>query len=327
MGLESGSAADDLDKFGGDGGLSCAVEAESEFFDEFASVFGGGIHRAHASAHLSSEGFTQRSEDLGVDVKREQVAQEFIAAGFVEIVVCERFKISVFGVRDDRKELFVHRLLADDGLELVIDDHEAIVLVVEVILDQGSGDLVGIFGIEGIECATKVSAEFVGTSAEILLGFASSEDQFEAIKLALVFGDITFGGFDQVGVKATTQAAIGADHEESDAHCGAGQQKGMGLVFDRGSKAADCLKKLEGVGPSLHEGLLGAAQLGCGHHLHGFGDLLGIFDGGDPFADFFEIGHDRLPALRGAKSREDGSLHRFGGWSKVPISWFRGYAL
>ncbi len=322
MGLESGSPADDLDKFGGDRGLSGAVEFEREFFDEFASVFGGRIHRAHPSAHLSGEGFTQRTEDLGVDVKWQQVAQEFIAAWLVEVVVCERFKISVFGVRDDRKELFVHRFLADDGLELVIDDHEAIVFVVEVILNQGARDLVGIFGVEGIECAAKIRTEFVGTSAEILLGFASSEDQFEAIELALVFGDVAFGGFDQVGVKTTTQAPISADHEKADALCGAGQQKGMGLVFDRGSKAADRLKKLEGVGPSLHEGLLGAAQLGCGHHLHGFGDLLGIFDGGDPFADFFEIGHDRLPALRGAKSRGDGSLHRFGGSPKSRLVGF-----
>jgi hypothetical protein len=55
--------------------------------------------------------------------------------------------------------------------------------------------------------------------------------------------------------------------------------------------------------------------------------LLGIFDGGDPFADFFEIGHDRLPALRGSKepsTRLFASIWRI---SKVPFSWFRGCAL
>ncbi len=68
--LERSGATDDLDEFGGDGRLSGAVEAECKLFDEFASVFGGGIHGAHACAHFSGKGFTQCAEDLGVDVER-----------------------------------------------------------------------------------------------------------------------------------------------------------------------------------------------------------------------------------------------------------------
>jgi hypothetical protein len=40
----------------------------------------------------------------------------------------------------------------------------------------------------------------------------------------------------------------------------------------------------DGVGPSRQSGLLGFAHLGRRHHLHGFGDLGGVFDRPDPAA-------------------------------------------
>jgi hypothetical protein len=45
----------------------------------------------------------------------------------------------------------------------------------------------------------------------------------------------------------------------------------------------------------LDDGVLGAAELGCGDHFHGLGDLLGILDGFYAIANLFELSCHGVP--------------------------------
>ena len=53
-----------------------------------------------------------------------------------------------------------------------------------------------------------------------------------------------------------------------------------------------------GIGAGRHGLLLGAPQLGRGHHLHGLGDLLRRLDASDPEPEGFETGHRSRRPLR-----------------------------
>ena len=104
-------------------------------------------------------------------------------------------------------------------------------------------------------------------------------------------------------VEAAAQAAVGGgDDQQMDlVGAGAGQQPGPGAALEAGAQRRHDVVHGLGIGAGRHGLLLGAPQLGRGHHLHGLGDLLRRLDASDPEPEGFETGHrkpgDRLGEL------------------------------
>src|SRR5262245_37322778 len=95
----------------------------------------------------------------------------------------------------------------------------------------------------------------------------------------------------QIAVETAAQTAIGADDDEADGFRFAFLHErmleiriGLAQVTDH---RADALR----IRTRRFHALLCLAHLARRHHLHGFGDLLSIFDTRDLNANFFSAGH------------------------------------
>ncbi len=61
-------------------------------------------------------------------------------------------------------------------------------------------------------------------------------------------------------------------------HFGGLLEEGMDFRFDPAGQIAQHHCEGLGIGPEIFHALLGAPQFSGGHHVHGLGDLLGLFD-------------------------------------------------
>jgi hypothetical protein len=77
--------------------------------------------------------------------------------------------------------------------------------------------------------------------------------------------------------------------------CRRGPSQRMPGVLGAADQVAQQLGHLVGVRPRRQDTLLGAAQLGGSHQLHGARDLLRRLDGADPPLDVAERRHARRP--------------------------------
>ncbi len=126
---------------------------------------------------------------------------------------------------------------------------------------------------------------------------------------------LTKGHADDRGVERAAKATVaGADHQQVDLlRAGAGQQlRSAGAADHVAREISQHASHLLSEGPARFSGHLGAAQLGCGDHLHGLGDLLRRLHRGDAVPQVLQARHRvrSRSVPRGLSSR--GS--RGGGW-------------
>src|ERR1700675_1173354 len=79
-------AADNFDDLLGDRRLAHFVHVQGKGFDHFAGVLGGGFHGGHARGVVGSGRFQHGAEYLGLDIAREQVAEDLLLGLLVEVV-------------------------------------------------------------------------------------------------------------------------------------------------------------------------------------------------------------------------------------------------
>jgi len=111
---------------------------------------------------------------------------------------------------------------------------------------------------------------------------ATHTGQGDADALRLLFSHELNPGVNQIYVEAATQPAVGGhQHQGHFFHDGGALEKGVDFRIHTPGEIAQHVGKGLGIGTeALHAGL-GPPQFGRGHHVHGLGDLLGLFDRGD----------------------------------------------
>jgi hypothetical protein len=98
-------------------------------------------------------------------------------------------------------------------------------------------------------------------------------------------------GADDVRVEPAAQPLVGGDHHHQDAVVAVVLEQRVRLGVARVARAVQDLHHLPRVRTRREHGLLRAAELGRGDHLHGLRDLLRVLDAADPASDVDECGH------------------------------------
>ena len=94
-----------------------------------------------------------------------------------------------------------------------------------------------------------------------------------------------------VGVHATAQTFVGRDDDKTGGLGVVGLHERVRVLRIRTAQVAGDLAHLFCVRAGRAHALLRLAHFGCGHHFHGFGDLLGVFHRFDLAAYFLTCCH------------------------------------
>ena len=95
----------------------------------------------------------------------------------------------------------------------------------------------------------------------------------------LFFPDELHRGVDQVDVEGAAQTAVsGHQHQPHPFHLGGLGEEGMDLRLHPAGHITQHHGKGLGIRPKPFHALLGASQFSGGDHVHGLGNLLGLFD-------------------------------------------------
>ena len=190
-------------------------------------------------------------------------------------------------------ELEGGRLLGDDRLELGEIDRTDVELagvehgedLARDILGMGEGQLLDAFEVDAID---DLLAE---VAPQVIVALATNAHDLDGLAVPGQALDVGSREARDAGVEAAAQAALGG-HDNEQMHlilAGADQQWGGALpagdtCIDVGQHARHAL----GIGTRGGGSLLRAAQLGGGHHLHGFCDLPRRLHRGDAVAHVFQ---------------------------------------
>src|SRR6266568_4133186 len=278
---------DDLDDLLGDRGLPDLVHVEGQAVDHVARIVRGRVHGGHPRGVLRGRRFEQRVPDVGLHVLGEDPREDGPGARLVEVVE-PRLLLTDLPPLHGQQALHRHPLL-DHALELVVDQVDLVEVPLDEVVHDAPGDPLGVGVAQGLEDAHLLPAHPELAPAEIVAPLAAEEGQAQV--LSLVLAQEARRGADDVGVETPAEPLVRGDHEEHDALAPAVQEEGVGARIGAGSQIPQHLEHLPGVGPGREHGLLGAAQLGRGDHLHGLRDLLRALDAADPPADVDEGGH------------------------------------
>jgi hypothetical protein len=346
---DSGSASegvgtgDDLEDLPGDLGLALSVVGDGEVLAELDGVVGGAAHGAHPGGELAGERLLQGTEDLAVEVEREQRVQDLHG-------VLLELHHGGEGLRLDLHLLALHGelpLLGGEAEELVLRGVHADAVDVadlalgrhgEQRLDDGVGahqrhelgveqlHLVHLLGDEervdevadglrvldgGHAAHLQIALQRdVGAALEVGVALLPHADDgvLEAQLLELI--DAGFRLLEHVVVEAPAEAALAGQDHEGHLLDGAGAGEGQVDVLR--------LDLLVHVVEHLHQrlrerargddGLLRAPDLGGGHQLHGLRDFLRVPDGVDAGAELTEgTPHQETRARGGAPTGGGGA--------------------
>src|SRR3954466_6831201 len=129
----------------GDLGLAGAVHGEGQVVDQVAGVLRRVPHRRHLGAVLGGGRLEQRAVELRLDVDGEQPLEDLLGLGLEDEVAPEGVLVSLLlGCLEQRpregEQLLLRLLLRQRGLEAVVDDEDAVDLLLRVQLDHLVGD-------------------------------------------------------------------------------------------------------------------------------------------------------------------------------------------
>ena len=153
------------------------------------------------------------------------------------------------------------------------------------VLGIGEAQLLHSLEIDAVDdLAAEVAAQRVG---------ALAADHQDLDRLAVADQPLRIGAREpgDVGVEAAAQAALGRHHDEQVDLVLAGadqQRRGAVLVGHARVEVGQHAVHALGIGTGGGRGLLRAAQLGGGHHLHRLGDLARRLHRGDAVAHVFQ---------------------------------------
>ena len=104
-----------------------------------------------------------------------------------------------------------------------------------------------------------------------------------------------------VRIKSTAQPAVRRQHHQQRLAAPARRQQRVRTRLTRASRCSTHIRHAVRIGPRRHHAVLSPLQLCRRHHLHGVGDLLRIFNAGNPSTD---VSSD-LAWLRSSRSGEE----------------------
>src|SRR5438874_2712096 len=183
-----------------DRGLTDLVHVEREPVDHLPRIVGGGVHGRHARAVLGRRRLEQRPPDLYLDVLRQDPVEDPSRRGLVDVV--QRWLRRIELQLPDGQELLDHHLLRDHGLELVVDDVDAVHLALHVALDERLRDALRGRELQGLEQPDVLGADAVSPAAEEVAALAPHEVQLQLALAALLLVEEACGRADDVRVEA-----------------------------------------------------------------------------------------------------------------------------
>nr|CAB3454443.1 unnamed protein product [Digitaria exilis] len=333
---EGVSAGDDLEDLPGDLGLALAIVGDGEVLAELDGVVGGAAHGAHPGGELAGERLLQGTEDLAVEVEREQRVEDLHGVllelhhggeglrldlnllalhGELPLLGGEAEQLVLGGVHADAIDVADLALGghgqqrlddwvgAHQGHELGVEQlHLVHLLGDEERVDQVADGLRVLHGGHAVHLQLPLQRD-VGAALEVGVALLAHADDgvLEAQLLELVDAGVRL--LEHVVVEAAAEAALaGEDHERHLLDgAGAGEREVDVLRLDLLVHVVEHLDEGLREGAGGDDGLLRAPDLGGGHELHGLGDLLRVADGVDAAAELAEGAPHHQAAAAGAR--------------------------
>jgi len=123
---------------------------------------------------------------------------------------------------------------------------------------------------------------------------AAGRDQDDFLSLAGLLLDEPLRRLEDVRVEGAAETAVGGHADHPDPLRLADGKKGMILRVDPQCQAVQHIHEFGRVRTEIFHPLLRRLEFRGGHHIHGLGDLLGLFYGADLPFDILECGHENL---------------------------------
>jgi hypothetical protein len=296
-------AGDDFHDLLGDLGLARAVHLEREVVDDLAGVLGGVAHGGHARAVLRRRGLEERTVDRDLDVVGDEALEDLLRPGLVldervvsGLVVTAALVLGLvlvlLGLEDrrllQRQQRLAAHLLHQRRDVAVVEDVDAVDLVVDVGRDEVLGDAAGVRVGRAVGEARVAARDLAAAEPERRHAAPAGGVEDHVAALVLVLGRRPQAGAQDLRVERAREAAIARDEQDRD------PVLVLVLLEDRQARdlAAGRLGGLAGHAPDragvraqVGDPLLGAPQARGRDHLHRPRDLADVLDGVDPLLD------------------------------------------
>src|ERR687891_739634 len=297
----------------GDLRLSLAIRLERQVVDDVGGVVRGAAHGAHTGAMLGRRRLEQRPIDRDLHVVGHEPGEDLLGVRLVDPerarVALRRLPLLLFLLAEhvrllQRQQRLAADLLVDRGDVAVVDDLDAVHLVVDVRGGEVVGDRAGVGEGRPVGEARPAAADL--QLAELERGEPAPARHVPEHLLAVgaQLRGAPVAGPDDLRVERAGQSAVAGHEQDAD------RPDALLLLQDR--QAGDVLGGLRGarghppdgvrVRPQVLDPLLRTTQARGGDHLHGARDLADVLHRPDAAADVLQGGHlgggRLLPLLR-----------------------------
>src|SRR6266478_324628 len=284
--------ADDIQELLRDALLTGLVVLDGQQMDHLARVFAGRFHGRHPRPVLAGRRLHERSIDLDRDVARQERGQDGLGTRLVEIFLLGP-RVIAAALDLDGQELLADRMLDGDRAELVVHEMHFVHVSGEVVLHEPAGQLLRVRVGQPVEDAQHLALDReLPAAVEVARLLAHDDERHRGLGGS---SEKAQGLAKNVRVERAAQPLVRRDDHEAFTPRLAAGEKRLGLVPDLPAEAREQLAHLRGIRPRRENALLGPAELGRGHELHGLGDLLRRLDGADPSLDVPKRRHGGAP--------------------------------
>src|SRR5690554_768334 len=297
--LYGGGTTDDLGDFLGNGRLTGLVVHQLQVVDQIAGVVGGTLHGDHPRGLLAGPVLDHRLVHLRFDESHQQAVQQRLGIRLIQVVPATGTLV-FFVVRlrahigRQGQQLTDHRLLGHGVDELVVHHAQAVQLALVVGIQHHLHAADQVLDLGRLAQATLRGDEVAPVAAEEGSGLAAQGTEVELGPLVTPRPGVLDHGLEQVDVQADTQAAVGGDHDVTDALDLALDHPQLTILRIGIGDMRDHVADLTRIGlAGLHQ-VLGLAHLRRRDHFHGAGDLLRVLDAPDLGAYLFCSCHSDL---------------------------------
>jgi hypothetical protein len=331
-------SGDDLEDLACDLCLALAVVGDGEVLAELDGVVGGAAHGAHPGCELAGERLLEGTEDLAVEVEREQGVEDLdgvllelhdggeglrldldllaldgelaLLGGEAEELVLGGIDADAVDVADlalggHGQQRLDDGVGADEGDELGVEQlHLVHLLGHEEGVDEVADGLRVLHGGHAADLQLPLQRD-EGAALEVAVALLAHADHGVLQAQLLEVVDAGLRLLQHVVVEAAAEAALPGEHHQRHLLHGpaAGQRQVDVLRLDLLVHVVQHLHQGLREGAGRHHGLLRAPDLGGRHQLHGLRDLLRVADRIDTAAELAEVAADHLQAAGGAGVR------------------------
>ena len=200
-----------------------------------------------------------------------------------------RFLLHLLGRQ--RKQLLDHRFLLHGVDEAGVGDVDRVQLALLVLVEQHLDGADQLFEVRRVAQLRGLRHHLGADARQKAKPLVADGHRLRLHALALQLTQLGGDGAQHVGVHAAAQALVRGHHDQAGFLDVVRLHEGVHVLGVGRAEVGGDVAHLLGVGTGRAHAILRLAHLGRGHHLHGLGDLLGVFHRFDLAANFLADCH------------------------------------